>query len=438
MSINDTCGWTEIAGQWQQYPKLGNDQLTNDQLSDWVVIGAGFTGIAAARRIAELDPGKRVILIDGKQPGQGASARNSGFAVAYESPGHAQVHTKAGRDSYMARHTIDRAGVAEVERLVNEHKIACDWSRTGSIHAAADPKNFDIINEHQQSFSDMGIESSLLNQQQLKSRLGTDHYGLGVYCEGGALLQPAALVKGLLESLPGQVEIYAESPVIGIKQGFDSTVTLKLANGEIKAKKVIVGVNAFLPRLGLEQNRVFPLVLTASLTRCLNDDELKQMQGVEPWGVLSPQALGATLRFTADKRLLIRNTAEYLPGIDTNQLQKRQQLHQSGLQKRFPWLAADAIESTWSGQICVSRNSRPVFGELKKNVFASGCYNASGIAKGNIMGKLIAEHALGQPSELGDLARSQAAAAWIPPKWLFSPLAKMRLAYDRSKGLSET
>jgi hypothetical protein len=47
----------------------------------------------------------------------------------------------------------------------------------------------------------MGIESSLLNQQQLKSRLGTDHYSLGVYCEGGALLQPAEVAKGLLESL---------------------------------------------------------------------------------------------------------------------------------------------------------------------------------------------------------------------------------------------
>lgn len=433
MSINDTCGWTEIAGQWQRYPKL-----TNSQLADWVIIGAGFTGIAAARRIAELDPNKRVILIDGKQPGQGASARNSGFAVAYESPGHAQIHTKAGRDSYMARHTIDSAGVAEVERLVNEYQIACDWSRTGSIHAAADTKNFDAINKHHQSFTDMGIESALLNQQQLKARLGTDHYGLGVYCEGGALLQPASLVKGLLESLPKSIEIYSESPIIGIEPGQDSTVTIKLLNGEIKAKKVIVCVNAFLPRLGLEQNRVFPLALTASLTRCLNDNELKEMQGVEPWGVLSPQALGATLRFTADKRLLIRNTVEYLSGIDAGQLQARQQLHQSGLKKRFPWLGVDAIESTWSGQICVSRNSRPVFSELVKNVFASGCYNASGIAKGNILGKLIAEYALGHTSELVDLARSLATPAWIPPKWLFSPLAKIRLASDRSKGLSET
>jgi hypothetical protein len=61
-----------------------------------------------------------------------------------------------------------------------------------------------------------------------------------------------------------------------------------------------------------------------------------EMQAVEPWGVLSPQALAATLRFTADKRLLIRNTVEYLSGIDSNQLQTRRQLHQSGLQNRFP------------------------------------------------------------------------------------------------------
>lgn len=433
MSIKDICGWVELAGQWKQYPKLVDQKIV-----DWVIIGAGFTGIAAARRIAELNPNKRVLLVDGKQPGQGASGRNSGFAVAYESPGHAQVHTSQGRDSYLARHTIDKAGVSEIESLVNKHDISCDWSRTGSIHAAADPKNYADIRKHHQCFADLGIESTLLNQQQLKSRLGSEHYGLGVYCEGGALLQPAALVKGLLESLPEQVEVYAESPVIGIEPGVDSTVSIKLTNGRIKAKKVIVAVNAFLPRLGLEQNRVFPLALTASLTRRLNDDELKQMHGVEPWGILSPQALGATLRYTADNRLLIRNTAEYLSGIDSNQLQQRQNLHRSGLRKRFPWLDGKFIESTWSGQICVSRNSRPVFGELAKNIFASGCYNASGIAKGNIMGKLIAEYAIGHTSELGNLARSIATPAWIPPRWIFSPLARMRLASDRARGLSET
>ena len=132
------------------------------------------------------------------------------------------------------------------------------------------------------------------------------------------------------------------------------------------------------------------------------------------------------------------NKSEGLPGMESNGLLKRRQWHQCGVQKRFPWLAADAIETAWSGQICVSRNSRPVFGELEKNVFASGCYNASGIAKGNIMGKLIAEHALGQPSELVNLARSLATPGWIPPKCFFSPLAKMRMAHDRAKGLSET
>lgn len=433
MSVVDQCGWISLAGKWKQYPRLDSNQI-----ADWVIIGAGYTGIAAARRISELNPDKRILLIDGKQPGQGASARNSGFVVAYESPGHAQIKNKAGRESYLARHTIDRAGVTEIESLVNEHQINCDWSRTGSIHAAADPANFETIRRHHQSFSDMGIESTLYDQQQLKERLGTNFYGLGIYCEGGALLQPAALAKGLLESLPEQVEIYADSPITSFQPTSKSRVKIKLANTEIIAKNVIVCVNAFLPRLGLQQNRVFPLALTASLTRPLNGEELQAMTEVEPWGILSPQALGATLRFTPDKRLLIRNTAEYLPGISATKLSQCRQLHCLGLQKRFPWLEKNAIEHTWSGQICVSRNSRPVFGELEKNVFASGCYNASGIAKGNIMGKLIAEYAVGHTSKLVDLAKSIATPGWIPPKWIFAPLAKVRLARDRAKGLSET
>jgi glycine/D-amino acid oxidase-like deaminating enzyme len=69
---------------------------------------------------------------------------------------------------------------------------------------------------------------------------------------------------------------------------------------------------------------------------------------------------------------------------------------------------------------------------------AVGCYNASSIAKGNIMGTLITEHALGNTSVLVDLERSFGKSTWILPKWLFSPLANIRLAYGRSRGFYET
>ena len=250
-------------------------------------------------------------------------------------------------------------------------------------------------------------------------------------------MQPAALAKGLSDSLPAQVEIYENSPVLKLKQDGDAAI-LTLKGGTLRANKVIVGVNAFMPRLGIRTDRVFPLALTASLTRPLTKAEEDEIGHAASWGVLSPQSLGATMRLTKDRRILIRNTAEYRPsGIEAARLAHNQSIHYQGLKKRFPWLAADAIEYTWSGNICVSANSKPVFSKLSDTMFAAGCYNASGAARGTIMGRLIADLTMNAPSELLDTANSLSEPSWIPPRPFFDMAAKTRMALERAKGKSE-
>ncbi len=431
-SISDICGWVALAGNYTSHPIFKGVETT-----DWAIIGGGFTGLAAARRIAELDPDARIILIDGKRVGQGATGRNSGFVVANESPGHAARSSVSGRADYAALNALDHAGVVAAKQLVEHHKIDCQWEDTGSIHAATSSKNFDKLRYHAQAFADMGINAMLLDETALQKRLGTAHYKLGVLSTGGALVQPAALAKGLADSLPEQVEIYENSPVLKLVQD-GGTAVLTLKDGTLRAKRVIVGVNAFMPRLGIRRDRVFPLALTASLTRPLSKAEEDQIGHAASWGILSPQSLGATMRLTKDRRILIRNTAEYRPsGIDLSTLAQRRSIHYQGLKKRFPWLAADAVEYTWSGNICVSANSKPVFSKLSNNIFASGCYNASGVARGTIMGRLIVDLALAEPSALLDTANSLQEPSWIPPRPLFDIAAKTRMAFERAQGKSE-
>lgn len=430
--ISDTCGWIALAGNYRSHPTFKGVETT-----DWAIIGGGFTGLAAARRIAKLDPNARIILIEGKRVGQGATGRNSGFVVANESPGHAALSSASGRADYAALNALDHAGVAAVKQLVQSHKIDCQWEDTGSIHAATSAKNFDKLRHHAQAFADLGINATLLDQAALQKRLGTDHYKLGVLSTGGALVQPAALAKGLADNLPAQVEIYENSPVLKLAEDGGAAV-LTLKDGTVRANRVIVGVNAFMPRLGLQTDRVFPLALTASLTRPLSKPEEQAIGHAASWGVLSPQSLGATMRLTKDRRILIRNTAEYRPaGIDLARLVQSRDIHYQGLQKRFPWLARDAIEYTWSGNICVSANAKPVFGKLSDNIFAAGCYNASGVARGTIMGRLIIDLAMDAPSALLDTVNSLAKPGWIPPRPFFDIAARIRMGFERAKGKSE-
>ncbi len=417
--VADTCGWVALAGEYRHHPPLEGAQST-----DWAIIGGGFTGLAAARRLAELRPNDRIVVLEGKRLGQGASGRNSGFVVANESPGHAALASADGRAAYAALHALDVAGVAALKSLVQTHGIACQWQDAPSIHAAANPRNFAKLRAHAAAFDEMGIDAELLDSDALQTRLGTGYYRLGVQSRGGALVQPAMLAKGLAESLPEQVELFENTPVTDIAP--DGTITH--AGGSLKAAKVIVAVNAFLPRLGLYRARVFPLALTASLTRPLTEGEI----AAAPWGILSPQALGATLRLTGDRRLMIRNTAEYRPaGIDAATLASRRRIHLSALQKRFPWLDDGAIEYTWSGNIAISRNSRPAFAAVSDRIFVAGGYNASGVARGSIMGRLIADLANGEPSDLLDHALSLTPPTDMPPPPLLGFGIKARIAWER-------
>lgn len=433
MSCPDICGWSALASEFSRFPVLKGALR-----ADYVIIGGGFTGLSAARRLAEENPQTRIILIDGKRIAGGASARNSGFAVANESPGHAQLHTPAGLTTYTTLNRIDHAGMAELRRLVEEYQISCQWEDTGSIHAAHDPKNFNKLRDHAKAFGDLGVDARLIEGVDLAKRLGTSFYELGVESRGGALLQPAMLAQGLAASLPETIECYEGSPVQKISRGGDGW-KVQLASGSLTAPQVIVAVNAFFPRLGLKRLRVFPLALTASLTRQLTAAEEDEIGHAKTWGILSPQSLGATMRLTQDRRILIRNTVEYRPsGINGALLAARRKVHVDGLKKRFPFLDESAIEYSWSGNICISRNSKPVFEQSQPGLYLCGGYNASGVSRGTIMGRLIADLALGGQSELLSDALNLIKPNLIPPRPFFDIGARLRLFGERKAAQSES
>ena len=431
-SCPDICGWSALA---PGPPTFEAPDLTNP--ADFAIVGAGFTGLAAARRLAELCPDKRILVIEAKQAGGGASARNSGFVVANESPGHAQLHTDHGRASYLTMNRIDRAGVDTLRRLVRDHAINCQWEDTGSIHAAHDPAHFDRLYRHERAFRDLGIDARLIQADALRDRLGTAYYGLGVESRGGALVQPAMLVHGLLHSLPDTVEIAEQTTVHRIEKGKQGWA-LETSRGKVQAAQVIVAVNAFFPRLGLKAARVFPLALTASLTRPLTANEEEQIGHAASWGVLSPRSLGATMRLTRDRRILIRNTAEYRPaGISPRLLAARKQAHINGLRRRFPFLDTKAISHSWSGTICISRNAKPVFEQVDKGLFLCGGYNASGVARGSILGRLVAEYALGEQSALLGDVLSLTRPSRLPPRPFLDLGVKLRLLSERRAARKE-
>ena len=111
--------------------------------------------------------------------------------------------------------------------------------------------------------------------------------------------------------------------------------------------------------------------------------------------------MGATVRFTKDKRILIRNTSEYRnPNfMDRTTLNKRVLVHKTGLKKRFPSLPDNIISSSWSGVVSRSSNGSQIFEKIDDKVFVAGSYFGSGIGTGALFGEQIALMATNQQSE---------------------------------------
>lgn len=433
-TVTDRSGWVALAGDYRDFPQLRGEHKT-----DWLVIGGGFTGLAAARRLAELHPNDRIMLVDRKRLGQGASGRNSGFAVSIEMPGPDDLKSSKGRADHLTHAAIHKAAGAEVKRLVAELGIACDYDPNGYIFAVRERAKFAALEERAHAINEMGGDAKILDGDSLRARLGISFYRHGMWLGGGnALLQPARFAKGLIDTLPAQIECHENTEVLKIVPNGAGGGVVTLAEGSVKAARVIVGLNAFMPRLGLKRGRVFPISLTASLTRPLTPAEEREMGRVAPWGMLCPIEGGATVRLTADRRILMRNTAEYEPGgISESMLARRREWHEMGLRHRFPFLPKDAIEFTWSGHMCASRNWSFVFEALSPGVFAAGCYNGAGLARGTLLGKLIAEHASGATSPLIETALALEKPNWVPRGPLFTLIAKIRLAHELRRARSE-
>ncbi|MCY1290646.1 Gamma-glutamylputrescine oxidoreductase [compost metagenome] len=266
----------------------------------------------------------------------------------------------------------------------------------------------------------LGQAFEIIDAQDLPSHLGTSFYRKALYTPGTVLLQPASLVKGLADSLPGNVSLFENCAVTEVEYG--SPIVLHHAKGTVVADKLVLSNNGFATQFGFLKGRLLPIFTYASMTRPLTEDEQARLGGKDQWGIIPADPFGSTLRRTPDQRLLVRNSFDYHPNGKTTSsvLAKAAEAQRKSFERRFPMLPGVEFEYTWGGALCMTRNHAGHFGELGRNVYgALGC-NGLGITRGTGTGTLLADWLAGKSNELIDfLLRSEGPNA-NPPEPLLS------------------
>ena len=189
----ETKGWVELI-----HPGEPSKTLTTDLDARWVIIGAGFTGLSCARRLAELNPNEKIILLEAREIGQNASGRNSGYAVAHSH--FSGGYQKSRLEHYQRIDRINQTGLNSLKSIIENSQIECDYKDAGIYHMAADKNSSEECDQFLDYLQKREIEHTKLSKDQINMELGTSWYLKGVKVKNGALVQPAKLVFGLADS----------------------------------------------------------------------------------------------------------------------------------------------------------------------------------------------------------------------------------------------
>ena len=417
-------------------PRSNIKSLKNNTSCDWLIVGAGYTGLSAARKLGNLYPDKKIVLVDAQLAGEGASARNSGYLV--DTTLNDGFTSNKKLEIYKKKTDIYNLGINAVKKFIHEFQVDCEWNECGKYFASSKIDDKKILISFSNTLSKLGFDHELLSNQELSNRLGTKFYNIALKTKGGILLHPGKLVRAMINALPSNVELYENSTLVNWSS-FKDYIICDFKNTKIKTKKIIFATNGFLKSLGIKVDYNFPLTLTASITRPLSDDEFKLIGQPKEWGILPVKPMGATIRLTKDRRILVRNTAEvYNPfRMSEKELNKRSIFQKKSILKRFPELPSNIIETTWSGIVSRSRNSSQIFEKIKDNIFVAGCYNGSGIGVGTLFGEQIAIKASNENTKEIDIIEERNKPTSLPPDPILSLGVRARLIYERFRARSE-
>ena len=213
--VNDNnCSWINVLN-----PRTKIKVLDKDMSSDWLIIGAGYTGLSAARKLSELHPGQKIIIVDAQLAGEGASGRNSGYLV--DTTLNDGFTSNKELSNYQKKTDIYKLGIDAVKRFTEEHQVNCDWNETGKYFASSTHEDQKKLINFSNTLTKLEFEHNVFNKEDLNKKLGTSFYSLALYTKGGILLHPGKLVRAMIDTLPENVWLYENTSLLDWKKNND-------------------------------------------------------------------------------------------------------------------------------------------------------------------------------------------------------------------------
>ena len=372
--------------------------LRGDIEADVVVLGAGLTGLSAALELAE--HGRRVVVLEARRIGWGASGRNGGQAIFGFGCEPNVLEAALGFDTAKAMFDWSLEGLDLIQQRCQRYAIDCDW-QAGHAHVPIKPRQERALRADREQLAERyGYPLEWWTRERLKQQLDSDRYLGALFDPRSGHLHPLKYVQGLARAARERgVQMFEASPVSAIERG--EPLRFRTAQGSVRAPFGVLGGNAYLGRLVPELHaRVMPVGSYIAVSEVLGRQRAE--------GLIANRMAVADVnwaldyfRLTADQRLLFGGRASYstlpppnLPGV------MRRRIH-----KVFPRLGEIKLEYVWGGNIGITVSRAPHWGRLGSNLYFAQGFSGHGLNTTQLAGRLIAEAIRGQSERLDAFAR---------------------------------
>jgi glycine/D-amino acid oxidase-like deaminating enzyme len=362
---------------------------------DVLVVGGGYTGLAAGRRLARA--GTSVLIVDREHAGWGASSRNGGQVLTGLKLDPATLVARYGNAGAARLFDAALTAIERLEALIAQEKIDCEYRRSGHIQAAYKPAHFAAFRREQALLADVFHHRvNLLSRADQRSEIGSDaYYGVLVDERSGAI-NPARYVAGLEDAARRAGAVVAAGVAVRRLRRHSRGWTAATSAGEIQARDVLVATNGY-------SDGAAPAVQRGLIPVGSYIIATEPLQPAEAAAVLPRCRMAFDsknflyyFRLTADRRLLFGGRAEFTPPSATA-TRRAAWVLRKGLARVFPELATRAIEYAWGGNVAFTRDQIPHAGRLgRSGLFFAGGYCGHGIAMSTVLGELVASRMTGE------------------------------------------
>ena len=400
---------------------------------DTAIIGGGLTGLFAAYHFSSQFPQMKIILLEARQVGHGASGRNGGMFLP-QTPNESFEITDEDTHKYV--YEITSRALKELQTLVRKEGNECDLILDGFLNTVTKKEDVDYYEDYVEKANRLGLPLEFLTGKETAEKIGTGVYYASVYDANGGQVHPMKLVHLLKRAVQKKgVTVFENSPVLSIEEGKTVHLTVCEQQYQVKADNIILATDAYTSKLGYFKNGIITMHTQCAVTKPVSKEKLSKsgwksrLPYFDSWNNLFHLIL------TPDNRICIGGgNAEYFFNNGTHyqgDLNRVADLLARELARIYPVFSDIGFESVWNGVLGMTSDGEPSVGVTgrHKNIYYALAYNGAGITMTYLFGKIMADIFKGKMTRWENSPFLCHSIPFVPPEPLRWIGVKVALAY---------